>query len=290
MGRVGRLALSPNFAGFLQEPIPTRLDNMMARIRTIKPEFPQSESMGNVSRDARLTFILLWTLADDEGRLRGNSRMLASLLFPYDDGENGHPDTKTSDVERWLTELEREQCIVRYQGDGASYVGICKWLIHQKIDKPSKSKIPEFSESSRIVANHREVSSEEGIKDQGSRKGSEGNKTTVPPSGETAEVFAYWQQKMGHPQAKLDAKRSKAISGRLKDGYIVGELCEAIDGCLLSPHHMGQNETRTVYDDIELICRDGPRVDKFIKLARQGGTQNQLQAYLDDMDAWAATK
>lgn len=25
----------------------------MARIRTIKPEFPQSESMGNVSRDAR---------------------------------------------------------------------------------------------------------------------------------------------------------------------------------------------------------------------------------------------
>lgn len=115
-------------------------------------------------------------------------------------------------------------------------------------------------------------------------------KNTVPPSGETAEVFAYWQQKMGHPQAKLDAKRNKSIAGRLKDGYTVGELCEAIDGCLLSPHHMGQNETRTVYDDIELICRDGPRVDKFIKLARQGGTQNQLQAYLDDMDAWAATK
>src|SRR5689334_7607531 len=29
MGRVGRLALSPNFAGFLQEPIPTRLEGNM---------------------------------------------------------------------------------------------------------------------------------------------------------------------------------------------------------------------------------------------------------------------
>ncbi len=135
----------------------------MARIRTIKPEFPHSESMGRVSRDARLTFIELWTLADDEGRLRGNSRMLASLLFPYDD------DAKDL-IDGWMLELEREHCIVRYQIDGASYVQICNWLEHQKIDKPSKSKIPPFDESSRILANPREPSSE----DQGSRiEGSE---------------------------------------------------------------------------------------------------------------------
>ena len=73
----------------------------MARIRSIKPELPQSESMGNVSRDARLTFVQLFTLADDEGRLRGNSRMLASLLFPYDDGEDGHVLTTAKDVEAW---------------------------------------------------------------------------------------------------------------------------------------------------------------------------------------------
>ena len=39
----------------------------MARIRTIKPEFPQSETIGKLSREARLLFIQLWTLADDEG-------------------------------------------------------------------------------------------------------------------------------------------------------------------------------------------------------------------------------
>jgi hypothetical protein len=123
--------------------------------------------MGNVSRDARLTFVQLFTLADDEGRLRGNSRMLASLLFPYDDGEDGHVLTTAKDVEAWMVELEREGCIVRYQIDTAAYVQICNWLIHQKIDKPSKSKIPAFAESSREVANPLEVSSEEGIKDQG---------------------------------------------------------------------------------------------------------------------------
>jgi hypothetical protein len=133
----------------------------MARIRSIKPEFPHSESMGNVSRDARLTFIQLWTLADDEGRLRGNSRMLASLLFPYDD------DAKDL-IDVWLGELEREKCILRYSIDGTHYVQILNWLMHQKIDKPSKSKIPPFGESSRILANPHEGSSEDlRIKDQG---------------------------------------------------------------------------------------------------------------------------
>src|SRR6478735_5662947 len=81
---------------------------VLARIRTIKPEFPQSESMGRISRDSRLLFIMLWTLADDEGRLRGNSRMLASLLFPYD-------DDAPKLIPKWLVELEQESCVIVYE-------------------------------------------------------------------------------------------------------------------------------------------------------------------------------
>ncbi len=139
----------------------------MPRIRTIKPEFPQSQSIGRVSREARLCFILLWTLADDSGRLRGHSRMLASLLYPYDDDAPAR-------IPLWLDELEREGCIQRYEVNSDSYVSICNWLIHQKIDKPTKSKLPTPQESSRGLANPRERSSEdqgsrikEGIKDQG---------------------------------------------------------------------------------------------------------------------------
>lgn len=135
----------------------------MARIRTIKPDFPQSESMGRVSRDARLCFVEMWTIADDSGRLRGNSRMLASLLFPYDDDAPGL-------IDGWMSELEGEGCIIRYQVDGAHFVEISNWLKHQKIDKPSASKIPPFGEASRIVAKPREPSSLEGIGKEEDRK------------------------------------------------------------------------------------------------------------------------
>lgn len=109
----------------------------MPRIRTIKPEFPHSESMGRVSRDARLTFVELWTLVDDSGRARGNSRMLASLLFPYD---SDAPEL----IGSWLEELEREGCIIRYRAgaNGSEYVAVTEWNEHQRIDKPSKSKFP----------------------------------------------------------------------------------------------------------------------------------------------------
>ena len=133
----------------------------MPRIRTIKPETPQSESMARISREARLLFILMWTLSDDAGRLRASSRLLASLLYPFDDDASDLMDG-------WLSELEREKCIVRYEVDGTTYAEIVNWLEHQKIDRPSKSKIPAFDEASRVVAKPREGSSgDQGPKDQG---------------------------------------------------------------------------------------------------------------------------
>lgn len=123
----------------------------MPRIRTIKPEFPQSESMGRVSREARLCFCLLWTVADDCGRARGSSRLLASLLYPYDEDAFGKLDN-------WLDELVREKCIVLYEIDGARYLQICNWLEHQKIDKPSKSKLPPFAKDREVSAKAREAS------------------------------------------------------------------------------------------------------------------------------------
>jgi hypothetical protein len=115
----------------------------MARIRSIKPEFPQSETIGKLSRDARLLFVQLWTIVDDAGRARAASRMLASLLYPYD-------DDAPSLIEGWLGELEREDCIRRYEVNGSRYLEISKWLKHQKIDKPSGSKMPAFGEGSPV--------------------------------------------------------------------------------------------------------------------------------------------
>jgi hypothetical protein len=68
--------------------------------------------------------------------------MLASILYPYD-------DDAPSLIEYWLSELARENLIHRYVVDGTSYLEICKWLKHQKIDHPSASRLPGFDESSR---------------------------------------------------------------------------------------------------------------------------------------------
>jgi hypothetical protein len=189
----------------------------MARIRTIKPEFPQSESIGRLSRDARLTFILLWTLADDSGRLRGSSRMLASLLYPYDDDAG-----KLMDV--WLAELDLEGCTRRYKIAGDTYVEICNWLKHQKIDKPSASKIPQFDESSRILSNPREHSSG----DQGSRKGSrtkdqEGNTTASATPTEFEQLKAIYPKRSGDQGW---SKALKACHARLKEGSTWQELAD----------------------------------------------------------------
>lgn len=135
----------------------------MARIRTIKPEFPQSESMGKVSRDARLLFIELWTICDDSGITRAASRMLASLLFPYDDDAPGL-------IDGWLGELEGQGCISRYCVDGASYIKVQKWAEHQRIDKPSPSKFPPFPEASRTFPE----ASRKIVQDQGPRTKDQG--------------------------------------------------------------------------------------------------------------------
>jgi hypothetical protein len=160
----------------------------MARIRSIKPELPHSESLGRVSRDARLLFILLFTVADDEGRTRGNSRMLASLLFPYD-------DDAPIRIPEWLMELEREKSIIVYTIDGNIYVQIAGWLDHQKIDRPTKSRLPPppiRTKPQRRLAKPRERSSldqgRDGIK-EGIKDSTEPQAAAVPPASPVPHVI-----------------------------------------------------------------------------------------------------
>ena len=243
----------------------------MARIRTIKPEFPQSESMGRVSRDARLLFILLWTIVDDSGKARADSRMLARTLYPYDDGEDGAVKTSRSDIEQWLAELEEEKCVARYVVEGNTYLQICNWLNHQKIDKPTPSKLPDFDESSRIVAKTRE-DSRRLVVGSGSGSGSgrdlEGTVMSAAPTvGPVDRVFDHWRSEWKHPKASLDPKRRRAIQAALKL-HDEPTLCQAISGYRNSPHHLGENEQRTVYDDIELFLRDAKHIEAGLRFAR----------------------
>ncbi len=86
-------------------------------------------------------------------------------------------------------------------------------------------------------------------------------------------VFEFWAAELNHPHSLLNALRKSRIEGRLKDGYTVDQIKMAILGCKKSPHHMGKNDHGTVYDDIELICRDGVHLERFISFVN-GANQN----------------
>ncbi len=87
-------------------------------------------------------------------------------------------------------------------------------------------------------------------------------------------VFEFWKTHLNHPRSVLDAKRKKAIIGRLRDGHSVEDLILAVRGCKLTPHNMGQNDRGDVYDDLELICRDTSHVERFMARVESGGRGN----------------
>lgn len=107
----------------------------MARIRTIKPSFFTSEDVSALPLRARLTWIGLWTHCDDAGRAKDNGKLIKAALWPLD-------DVSLRDVEEDLRTLAAHGRIVRYEVDGQRYLEVTNWSEHQKISRPTPSKIP----------------------------------------------------------------------------------------------------------------------------------------------------
>ena len=88
------------------------------------------------------------------------------------------------------------------------------------------------------------------------------------------KVFDHWRHTWQKPKAKLDPKRTKVIRSALKT-YPPEILCESIEGYRKSEFHMGKNDTRTVYDDIEIMLRDAKHIERGLQFAqgRSAGVQ-----------------
>lgn len=110
----------------------------MARIRTIKPEFWEDETIGLLSREARLLFIACWTAADDEGRLRWAPPYLKATAFIYDD------DIDADRIAEIMTELEEAGVVAAYRGPKGfeRYAHVVNFSRHQVINRPTPSRLP----------------------------------------------------------------------------------------------------------------------------------------------------
>lgn len=94
----------------------------MARIRMIKPEFFDDPDVGELSAEAALFFIGLWTQADREGRIEDDMRRLKARIFPY----------RGVDCEALAVELHGRDMIRRYQEQGKCFIWIRNFTKHQR--------------------------------------------------------------------------------------------------------------------------------------------------------------
>jgi hypothetical protein len=108
----------------------------MARIRTVKPEFWDDEKLAKFSLQANLIYIGTWNFSDDSGIIRRNANWIKSKIFPH------REELRLSDVKVWIKELEDAGIIVPFNCNNEGYYLIPTFKVHQRIDKPQKSKIP----------------------------------------------------------------------------------------------------------------------------------------------------
>jgi hypothetical protein len=102
------------------------------RIRTVKPEFWQSEGIGSLSREVRTLAIGLLNVADDEGYFRAHPGVIAGQLFPYDaDGLDFVAKALLKLAEIDWVELDVQSELGR----------VAKFTDHQRINRPTPSTL-----------------------------------------------------------------------------------------------------------------------------------------------------
>ena len=108
----------------------------MARKRMVSPELLTSLTVASMPIPARYGFVALWMYLDDCGRGKDNVDLIRAHIWPLDRSYTARKVDADLDlmVERGL--------LCRYEADGMSYLHSPSWYEHQKINRPTLSKLP----------------------------------------------------------------------------------------------------------------------------------------------------
>ena len=114
-------------------------------------------------------------------------------------------------------------------------------------------------------------------------------------SDEVVTIFHYWKNTFNHPKAVLDKKRYRLIRQALQLGYSLTDLCEAVNGCALTPHNMGQNEAGQYYDGLHIIFGNADQIDRFIRNFKsppkgKSGLDRRTQTNVTHLQNWLDKK
>ncbi len=195
----------------------------MARIRTVKPEFWLCEDLATVSESSRLLAIALLNQADDDGYFRANPLLLKAAVSPLTE--------PSMSIHKSLDELSIIDYIRLYRGsDGKHYGLVVGFVKHQKINRPTPSKIKDLvdiTESS--VSAHDLLTTGKERKGKEVEQGREQGKESLPDKSDAIDVINYMNSVLETKFKSTTKAHIENINGRLSDGHSVEDLKLVID-------------------------------------------------------------
>ena len=216
------------------------------RIRSTKPEFWASQLIARWPYESRLCYIALWNEADDEGRFRAAMAYLKGRLFPYESFNMGEV----------LAPLVTSRRVILYTAGGEDFGFLPTFRRHQRINRPSPSKLPpppEGALTEESVSDHgalMEDSPQEGkgtgSREQGTGKGKEQGETRPAdrPPAALPLLVGIWNENRGAlPEAKgVSKNRLAQIRARLVEEPDPLVWASIVQRIAASPFCCGEND------------------------------------------------
>lgn len=108
----------------------------------LNPDFWIDEELGTVSPYARLLYMGLWGICDDNNAtVPDRPEWIKLQVLPYD----------SVNPRELLEELEKIGKIVKFTSEGKSFWWLRNFHKHQKVDHPSRSKYPKYPQARRAL-------------------------------------------------------------------------------------------------------------------------------------------
>jgi hypothetical protein len=86
-------------------------------------------------------------------------------------------------------------------------------------------------------------------------------------------IYDYWKERCDHPHARLTPERRRAVLARLRENRSESEIKCAIDGAASSAY---TNQAGKTFNDLELICRNGTKLEDFIDRGLAAGSAHTV--------------
>jgi hypothetical protein len=195
----------------------------MGRIRTVKPEFFHHEQLSELPAETHLFAAGLLTYADDEGYFNANPGLVKAAVFPLRES--------SVSTHCMLTQLSNIGFLRFGIGpDGRRYGHVVEFSKHQRVNRPTTSRISNLDIAWEDSLNTHGGLSEDSPLEQGTGN-REGNTTAVsrprqeyPPEFESVWT-AYPNRLGGNPKNRA----FKAWNARRSEGHTPEEIAEGVE-------------------------------------------------------------